>query len=144
MIAIIIITFLIILTLIFKIRSFKFALLILGVIGVISIFPWFDDKVSIINHHECVIGKEKKINGILFNGCFDIWHYSHIILYMLIGLLYPNDYLFVLIISIIWEVYEHFMFKYLIKKSECNDLNCLRIEDVLLNLLGYFIGSNIR
>jgi len=61
----------------------------------------------------------------------------------LIGLLYPNDYTLILIISIIWELYEHFMFKYLIKKSNCNEFSCLRIEDVFLNLFGYFIGSSL-
>jgi hypothetical protein len=144
MIVIIILTFLIILTLFLKIRSFNLALIILGIIGIGSIVPWFDNKISLINNNECVIGKEKKINGLIFEGCLDIWHYSHILLYILIGLLYPNDYIFVFIISIIWELYEHFMFKYLVKKSNCNEISCLRIEDVLLNLLGYLIGSNIR
>jgi len=143
-ILIIFLIILILLTIFYKIRSFKLAFLILGLIGVGSIIPWFNNKIPLINNNECLIGKEKKINGLIFNGCLDIWHYSHIILYILIGLLYPNDYLFVFIISIIWELYEHFMFKYLVKKSNCNENSCLRIEDILLNLLGYFIGSNIR
>lgn len=36
------------------------------------------------------------------------------------------------------------MFKFIIKKSNCSDFICLRIEDIFLNLLGYFIGSNIK
>jgi hypothetical protein len=132
--------FLIFLTIIFKIRGFIFAFLLLIILGIFHTIPWFN-KNSIINHSECLIGTEKKINGVIFNGCLDYWHVAHVILYILIGLLYPNDYLFVLVISIIWEVYEHFMFKYIIKKSNCNENSCLRIEDIFLNLFGYFIGS---
>ena len=34
-------------------------------------------------------------------------------------------------------------FKYIIKKSNCNDITCCRIEDIFLNLFGYFIGNNL-
>lgn len=133
---------LIVFTFLFKIQSYKFAYLLLLFIGFCITVKWFDNN-NIINSNECLIGKVKKINGLFFNSCVDYWHLLHIVLYILIGLLYPNDYSLILIISIIWELYEHFMFKYLIKKSKCNEFSCLRIEDVFLNLFGYFIGSSL-
>lgn len=143
MILLFLLILLIVLTILFNIHSFTISYLLLLFIGLSITIKWFDNN-NIINSNECLIGKEKKINGILFNSCVDYWHLLHIILYILIGLLYPNNYILILFISIIWELYEHFMFKYLIKKSNCTEISCLRIEDIFLNLLGYYIGSNIR
>lgn len=143
MILLFLLLLLIIITFLFKIRSFKIAYLLLLFIGISISVKWFDKNTYMINHNECLIGKEKKINGLFFNSCVDYWHLLHIILYILIGLLYPHNYTLILIISIIWEIYEHFMFKYIIKKSNCKEFSCLRIEDIFLNLLGYFIGSSL-
>ena len=82
MIVIVILTFLIILILLLKIRSFNLALILLGIIGIGSIIPWFDNKISLINNNECVIGKEKKINGIIFEGCLDKVQFFFTQLYM--------------------------------------------------------------
>jgi len=133
---------LIVLALIFNIRGFFYACILLIILGISHTIPWFN-KNEIINHDECIIGKNKTINGVLFNGCLDFWHIAHILLYILVGILYANNYILILVISIIWEFYEHLMFKYLIKKSNCNELSCMRIEDIFLNLFGYFIGSFI-
>jgi len=134
---------LIILTIIFNIRGFYLSAFLLILSGIIQTIKWFDNS-KIINNEECIIGNNKKVNGIIFNGCIDKWHILHIILYILIGLLYPNNYFLILVISIIWELHEHIFFKYIIKKSQCKEISCLRIEDIFLNLIGYFIGSNIR
>ncbi len=139
---IVILIILIIFNIIFKFRSYSISLLLLFFIGGCITIKWFDNNI-IISNNECLIGNEKKINGLLFNSCFDYWHLLHIILYILIGLLYPFDYILILFISVSWELYEHFMFKYIIRKSYCNDISCLRIEDIFFNLIGYFIGSNI-
>jgi len=133
----------IVITFLFKIQSYTIAYLLLLFIGICISVGWFNKDTYMTNNDECLIGNEKKVNGIFFNSCVDYWHLLHVVLYILIGLLYPNDYTLILIISVIWELYEHFMFKYLIKKSNCNEFSCLRIEDVFLNLLGYFIGSSL-
>lgn len=111
--------------------------------GIFHTISWFINNTNLINHNECLIKQEKKVNGILFNGCLDYHYILHIILYILIGLIYPNNYILILIISILWELYEHLMFKYIIKKSNCNDITCCRIDDIFLNLFGYFIGNNL-
>lgn len=133
----------IILTSILNIRGFFIVVIILIILGIVITFLWFNVK-ELINHRECLIGDNKKINGLLFNGCIDYYHILHVLLFIQIGILYPNNYLIIVIISILWELYEHFMFKFIIKNSNCIDYICLRIEDIFLNLLGYFIGSNIK
>jgi len=112
-------------------------------IAIFHTINWFKKETIMTNNNECLFGKEKKVNGMLFNSCLDYHHILHIILYIIIGLIYPNDYFLIFIISIAWEYYEHLMFKYVIKKTNCNDIICFRIEDIFLNLFGYFIGSNI-
>jgi hypothetical protein len=87
---------------------------------------------------ECLIGKEKKHAGIFFGGCFDIWHISHFVLWVLIGLLSPYHYLIAFGLSVGWESYEHIKFK---NDGSCTDFLCGRVEDVALNMGGYFLGS---
>jgi len=134
---------LIFLVIYFKIKSSILASILLIIIGLIITIDWFFNNNKKIYSHECLIGKIKKVNGLFYNSCFDFWHILHILLYILIGLLFPNNYFIILIISIIWELYEHFMFKYVVKKVKCKDFICLRFEDILLNLIGYYIGNVI-
>ena len=89
----------------------------------------------------CIIGSNKKLSGILFGGCLDIWHIFHIVFWILIGLLSPKHWVLVLCLSIIWEVTEHFIFKYVFRN--CEDVFCGRIEDIFSNMIGYSIGSYI-
>ena len=133
----------ILLTSILNIHGFFIVMIILILLVIVTTITWFTVK-ELVNNKECLIGDNKKINGLFFNGCFDYYHILHVLLFIQIGILYPNNYLLIVIISIIWELYEHFMFKFIIKKSNCNDFICLRIEDIFLNLLGYLIGSNIK
>lgn len=44
-----------------------------------------------------------KDNNKLLNG----WAFTHFFLYLLLGYFYPNEYLFLIIIGIIWEIYEY-------------------------------------
>lgn len=133
----------IILTSILNIHGFLITVVFLIILVIVITFSWFILK-ELINHKECLIGNEKKVNGIFFKGCVDYYHILHVLLFIQIGILYPNNYLIIFLLSILWELYEDLMFKFVIKKSNCNDFTCLRIEDIFLNLLGYFIGSNIK
>lgn len=90
--------------------------------------------------NECITGGEKQLSGVLANGCFDVWHMSHVIFWLLIGLLVPGQYNIALLISISWELIEHVMFKIM---KFCNNPFCGRLEDIFLNMLGYTIGSLI-
>ncbi len=93
------------------------------------------------NNPECISShNEHKKNGFHKNGCFDIMHAMHILLWMFIGILSPDHYILVTILAILWETFEHVSFKYL---GVCTDEYCGRVEDVFLNLLGYTFGSII-
>ena len=91
---------------------------------------------------ECIIGSGKKMNGVLENGCIDIWMIYHLIFWILIGLLSPNRWLIIIVLSAVWELSEHIIFKYIIKN--CDTRICGRTEDIFLNLLGYGIGTLFR
>lgn len=118
------------------------AFTILIIIGLFLTFCWFSVE-NLNNDNQCIIGNSKKVNGIFFNSCLDIFHILHIILYIIIGIIYPNNYGLILLISILWELYENFMFKYFAKNGKCKDIICLRFEDIILNIIGYYIGTNI-
>lgn len=90
--------------------------------------------------NECLIGKQKKEAGIFVGGCVDIWHIYHILFWLLIGILIPHRFLLVIILSVSWEILEHYLFKYS-PEVKCNDLFCGRIEDTFLNIAGYLIGT---
>lgn len=136
--------FAIIVAIIYDIKSIYVAGITLVILGIAFTLAWLLTNKSLSNNAECIIGKNKCVNGLFFKGCFDYHHILHVILYIFIGLVYPNNYLLIFLISLTWELYEHFMFKYVIKLSNCKDIICLRIEDIFLNLLGYFIGSNLK
>ena len=91
------------------------------------------------NTNECLIGKEKKVHGVLFGGCVDVWHVRHVLFWVLLGLLSPNRWKLALATSVAWELAEHVSFKYYLKS--CDDIVCARVEDVFLNMIGYGIGS---
>jgi len=119
----------------YRVKSRKFAVLLLILCGAGLFSCWCRGPM---NNTECIFGTTKKINGILYRGCVDVWHILHVLFWTIIGLLYPNEWLYASIISVGWELTEHAMFKGM---GMCKDLLCGRIEDVFLNLLGYAIGS---
>lgn len=96
-----------------------------------------------INHNnECIMGTDKKVGGVLNKGCIDIWMIYHLVFWILIGLLSPNHWLIIIVLSAVWELSEHVIFKYIIKN--CDTQICGRTEDIFLNLLGYGIGTLFR
>jgi hypothetical protein len=97
-----------------------------------------DNNNSLISSQQCILGNTKLHNGLFHGGCFDIFHILHVLLWFLVGQLMPNQYLLILFLSISWETLEHFGFQYLCKtKNKFQG----RVEDVIFNLLGYYLGS---
>jgi uncharacterized membrane protein len=83
---------------------------------------------------QCLIGSCKSSNGLFIKfGCLDVWHSYHFLLWIMLGMLTPDYYATVIIISIIWELCEHM-----------NKISYFRIEDPLINIFGYIIGSNLN
>lgn len=99
-----------------------------------------NDRSKFIEDGKCLISGNKLKNGIFYGGCVDTFHVTHFLLYTFFGIIYPNDYVAIIIFSIVHELFEHYLFK---KYRTCSDNYCGRYEDPFINLTGYFIGSQI-
>ena len=87
---------------------------------------------------ECLVGKDKLYGGLLAGGCLDRWHLSHAILWTVVGLLSPGHHGAALGISVAWELAEHVTLK---MNGKCNTAVCGRVEDVVINVTFYTLGS---
>ena len=83
----------------------------------------------------------------------DLSHINHFIIYFMFGIIYPNNYILILVISIIWEILENIIVRnkylyYLTKKywiipeRYWNETNKNKIIDLICNFIGYYFGSN--
>ena len=117
------------------------AISLVCIIGIGLIISWYQKtKSKKQQNKECIIGKTKKLEGIIFGGCVDYWHISHLVLWFIVGKLSPNYHKLILTVSILWELFEHFCFK---NCKNCKSMFCGRVEDIFLNILGYTIGSKM-
>lgn len=98
-----------------------------------------DDKG--VSCDECLIGPTKSYAGMFDNGCLDVWHVKHMLLWFLIGMLSPNYILLVFYASVTYEISEHVVFKYMCGKEA---MFCGRYEDILINVFFYYAGSYVR
>jgi hypothetical protein len=78
----------------------------------------------------------------MFSKSFNMYSILHVLIYGVLGYFIRNEWLFVIIISILWEVLEYILNK-LSNNSLWKEIKINKILDVILNLLGYYIGSNI-
>lgn len=88
-----------------------------------------------------------KKNNLILNG----WALSHLLLYIYIGYIYPNNYFVIIIMSLLWEYYEYlfskdkiFMTKLYISICGEKDGKMQMLHntyDPFINLFGYFIGN---
>jgi len=118
----------------YKIKNNNLAILFIILCVIFNVLYW---KVK-NQCDNCIIGKNKRYSGILFGGCFEIFHVLHILFWFIIGLLAPNHYTLVIIVSVIWELFEHIYFK---STGLCTDLFCGRVEDIFTNVIAYALGS---
>ncbi len=83
----------------------------------------------------------------------DLFHINHFLLYFIIGLYYPNKYLMILIISLVWEVFEYILTKnktlynitknfWIFPEKYWNENIYNKIIDLICNFIGYYVGSN--
>lgn len=84
-----------------------------------------------------------KQNSQIFNG----WALSHLILYTILGYYYPDEYLFIFIVGLLWEIYEFSysyldICKYIYRKLLKTDKMYIvgNIYDPLINITGYLLG----
>jgi hypothetical protein len=119
----------------FRLKNENIAILFVLLCLVFNVVYWKVNKSPCDN---CIIGKTKRYSGLLFGGCFEIFHVLHFLFWLIIGLLAPNHYTFVIIASVLWEMTEHVYFK---TSGLCPDIFCGRVEDIITNVAAYALGS---
>lgn len=127
-----------------RIRGYKYAFIVLLSVTVVIVVGWYAGihKLPSLRKESCIISKpgreSTQMNGLLYSGCFDFWHVSHVFMWMVVGQLVPHQYIPVILLSLGWEFTEHLQFK---RDGSCISPICGRTEDLFLNMLGYVLGS---
>jgi hypothetical protein len=117
-------------------------IVILLLVAFVIIKGW-EQKEIIDSSTQCLNKNDiRKIEGIVYGGCYDWWHVSHFILWLIIGMILPHQYILALITGISWDYLEHYFFKY--KLEWCDRPFCGRHEDIFFNMSGYIIGSQLN
>ena len=84
----------------------------------------------------------------------DIASFLHFFNFMILGILIKNQYLMAFLIGILWEIFEYLsirnktinnilnqhFYKY---KPLWNEINTNKITDLIINMIGYYIGNKI-
>jgi hypothetical protein len=86
----------------------------------------------------------------------DKFHIVHLIEWIIFGYLFPKKYLLAFTLMILWELGEkiissnktlyNFFKKYwtLTSSKYWNETNTNKLIDMIMNIIGYYIGSNIN
>lgn len=130
----------IICAIVFRIQGANIALALICLVFVAISLTFPSTPLKTDNTH-CITSGRKHYAGLLAGGCLDVWHITHVLFWALLGIVYPDKMYLAFALSVAWEVFEHVVFKYFV--SVCNSLFCGRVEDVMLNMIGYAIGSII-
>ena len=89
------------------------------------------------------------------HGNLDLLSIGHFLLYFLIGLYWKHKYAAILVVSIIWELFEKIIVSYEFTRSLVEDYWFIPIRyiddtldhsitDIVINMIGYTIGSSLR
>jgi hypothetical protein len=89
------------------------------------------------------------------SSTFDKSHISHFLFYVVIGIIYPNQYLLAFMLSIVWELFEilivtndtlyNLTSKYwIIPEVYWNETLANKGIDIICNMTGYALGSMIN
>lgn len=84
----------------------------------------------------------------------NLFTFVHFILWFTIGTLYPNHYIIVFILSVIWEVSEGYIARdpllhsiltkyWFVPEKYWNEGIGNKIIDVVVNLIGYYVASQL-
>ncbi len=85
----------------------------------------------------------------------DLFTLNHILLWIGIGYAYPNKYYLALFLGILWELFERFIvydktaYSFVktywpVPERYWNETDKNSILDIGVNMVGYYIGSNLR
>jgi hypothetical protein len=85
----------------------------------------------------------------------DLMTFNHFIIWFAIGYIYPNKYYLALFFGILWEVSERFvvhnkkLYNFVktywpVPERYWNEINNNSYIDIVVNMIGYYIGSKIH
>jgi hypothetical protein len=86
---------------------------------------------------------------------FDINHFNHLFLYIIFGIIFFKKYLLAFIISILWAYFEILIIRikplynltkkyWIVPEKYWNETHINKLIDIIINMIGFFIGSLIR
>ena len=86
---------------------------------------------------------------------YDVMSINHFLIWMIIGILIPNKYALVLVLSILWELYEQLLVNipilykltkkyWFVPEYYWNEHISNQLLDIGINMAGYFVGSFLR
>ena len=89
------------------------------------------------------------------NHNLDLLSIGHFLLYLCLGYYIKHKYIFALILGILWEIFEKILVSnpytlYLLKEywfipiEYIDDTFEHSVTDIIINMIGYTIGSNIK
>jgi hypothetical protein len=88
------------------------------------------------------------------NKPIDILTLIHLLIWVTIGYFFPNHYLIALLLGILWELFEYMIVKvdifyvlakkyWFIPEKYWNERIYNTIIDIIVNMIGYYIGSQL-
>ena len=94
----------------------------------------------------------------MLNQLLDVASFAHVFNFMVLGLLFPSNYIGALCLGVVWELFEeciskkkisgdlviqHFKDYKNIWISDQSDKK-IKLMDVGLNMIGYYLGNKVR
>lgn len=91
----------------------------------------------------------------MINQLLDRTSFTHLFNFMILGILFPNNYIAAFILGLAWEFLEECITKKEFSRNllvqHLNDYkniwgesNKNKLMDIVLNMIGYYIGNRIR
>lgn len=83
------------------------------------------------------------------DGCCSFWPISHFILYFILGLLFPDCFVILMLMGVAWEGFEVFADKYFERRKYKNEAGNIQYSDgwwggstvdLMMNFLGFVCG----
>lgn len=99
------------------------------IIYVICLILWMFYNFFIRQRYEDPLNDDP-LSSFKYSIDIDGWNISHLVLYFIIGLFIPNAHIYIIIISILWEIVEYIL-----------TWRAKWILDPVVNLFGYFLGT---
>lgn len=119
---------------------------------IVLILSYFKCKNIISNKYDILTKSYNFTNYKFLNEYVDGWGLSHLLLYGIMTFIYPNQWHFIFLIGVVWEIIEIILsyipiFKcYLLNygRGQVTEWWYARFEDIIMNWLGIIIGYYLK